>query len=291
MLIANYSYINQICGHNHSGITNPCKFIRPHVMRGYYGLSQNSDVIEQVKRDGFPTGTNPPYAVVMGDKGALLSSTTTIEGNGEFTITSLAMGLAAASDLEGSGDITAANLSLIIQLACDILASGDISASLVGKLEMAAALAGSGSITAALNIIAYCVSAITGSGTVSGGLRGDVGLSADITSSSTLSPESLAAAVWNSIAASFNTAGTMGNKLNSAASAGDPWSTELPGSYASGEAGAILAQIQTLVDELHKIQGLDSANPMTVTPTSRTVGSINLELTGDGENETIVTRQ
>jgi hypothetical protein len=65
----------------------------------------------------------------------------------------------------------------------------------------------------------------------------------------------------------------------------------LPGSYLSTEAGGILAQIQTLVDELHKIQGLDAANPMTVTPTSRTAGSINLELTGDGENETIVTRQ
>ena len=290
MLIANYSYINQICGHNHSGITNPCQFIRPHVMRGYYGLSQNSDVIEQVKRDGFPTGTNSPYAVVMGDKGALLSSTTTIEGDGEFSITSLAMGLAAASDLEGSGDITAANLSLIIQLACDILASGDISASLVGKLEMAAALAGSGSITASLNIIAYCVAEITGSGTVSAGLRGDVGLSADISSSSTLSPENLAAAVWNSIAASFNTAGTMGNKLNSAASAGDPWSTALPGSYASDEAGAILAQIQELVDELHKIQGLSSGNPMTVTPTSREAAAISLQITGDGETTTTVTR-
>jgi hypothetical protein len=79
--------------------------------------------------------------------------------------------------------------------------------------------------------------------------------------------------------------------MNSAASAGDPWSTALPGSYADGEAGKILAQIQTLVDELHKIQGLDAANPMTVTPTSRTAGSIDLEITGDGETSTTVARQ
>jgi len=45
-----------------------------------------------------------------------------------------------------------------------------------------------------------------------------------------------------------------------------------------------------LVDELHKIQGLDAANPMTVTPTSRTSGSIDLTISGDGETETIVTR-
>lgn len=288
MLIANYSYINQICGHNHSGITNPCKFLRPHVMRGYYGKSQVDGNIEQIKRDGFPTGSNPPYAIVMGDKGGLLSSSNTISGVSSTSI-SMAMGLAAQSALSGSGDLTG-GLSLVIQLACGILAEGDISASLVGKLEMASALAGQGDLEASLGLIAFVVSEITGSGSVEGTFYGTASLAADISSSSTLSPENLAAAVWNSIAASFNTAGTMGAKMNSAASAGDPWATALPGSYLSTEAGGILAQIQYLVDELHKIQGLDAANPMTVTPTSRTSGSIDLTISGDGETETIVTR-
>lgn len=258
-------------------------------MRGYYGKSQTDANIEQIKRDSFPTGTNPPYTLVMGDKGALLSSTTTISGSSEVT-SAMAMGLAAQSALTGSGTISG-SLSLIIQLACDILASGDISASLVGKLEMASALAGEGDLTASLGLIAFVVSELTGSGTISGTFKGNASLSADISSSSTLSPENLAAAVWNSIAASFNTTGTMGNKMNSAASAGDPWATALPGSYLSTEAGGILSQIQTLVDELHKIQGLDSSNPMTVTPTTRVAGSIDLEITGDGETTTTVTRQ
>ena len=290
MIVTNYRYNSNLCGHYLAGETNPFMVFRPHTMRGYYTRPQTDDNIEQIKRDGFPTGTNPPYSLIMGDKGALISSTTYVTGDGEFTITSLAMGLAAESDLTGSGTISG-GLSLIIQLACDILALGDISASLVGKLEMASDLAGSGDLTAALGLIAFVVSELTGSGTTGGTLRGDVGLSADISSTSTLSPENLAAAVWNSIAASFNTAGTMGAKMNSAASAGDPWSTALPGSYADGEAGKILAQIQTLVDELHKIQGLDAANPMTVTPTSRTAGSIDLEITGDGETSTTVARQ
>lgn len=259
-------------------------------MRGYYGKSQVDGNIEQIKRDSFPTGTNPPYSIVLGAKGALLSSTTYVTGEGEFTITSLAKGLAAQSAITASGDITTANLSLIIQLACDLLGTCTVSASLVGKLEMAAALAGSGSITAALSIVAYCVSEITGNGTVSAGLRGDVDLAADITSSSTLSPESLAAAVWNSIAASFNTAGTMGNKLNSAASAGDPWGTTLPGSYLSTEAGGILAQIQTLVDELHKIQGLNADYPSTTTQTTWDAGDIHIDITGDGTTTTTMTR-
>jgi hypothetical protein len=288
MLIANYSYINQICGHNHSGITNPCKFIRPHVMRGYYTYADSGPNNEQIKRDGFPTGTNPPYSLVMGDKGALLSATTTISGTSSTAI-SMAMGLAAQSALTGSGTISG-SLSLIIQLACNILASGTISASLVGKLEMASALAGQGQLTASLNLIAFVISAITGSGTISGTFKGNASLSADISSSSTLSPENLAAAVWNSIAASFNTAGTMGNKMNSAASAGDPWSTTLPASYTGTQAGAIMDRIQTLVDELHQLEGLKDGSPMTVTPSNRSVGTINLDITGDGETSTVVTR-
>jgi hypothetical protein len=266
------------------------KFIRPHTMRGYFSNAQVSGNISQIQRDSFPTGTNVPYSIVMGDKGALISSTTFTTGSSDFTITSLAKGLAAQSDITASGDIVTANLSLIIQLATELLGSCTLSAALVGKLEMAAALSASGDLSASLSLIAYCVSEIVGEGSVTGGLRGETGLSADISSSSTLSPENLAAAVWNSIAASFNTAGTMGAKMNSAASAGDPWATALPGSYLSTEAGGILAQIQSLVDELHKIQGLDAANPMTVTPTSRTSGSIDLTISGDGETETIVTR-
>lgn len=260
-------------------------------MRGYYTYADAGPNTEQIKRDSFPTGTNPPYSLVMGDKGTLLSSTTTIDGEGLFSITSLAMGLAAASDLEGEGDITSASLSLIIQLACNILASGDISAGLVGKLEMASALAGSGDLTASLNLIAFVVSELTGSGTMSGTFFGTASLASDISSSSTLSPENLAAAVWNSIAASFNTAGTMGNKMNSAASAGDPWSTPLPGSYLSTEAGGILAQIQTLVDELYKMRGLDADNPWTVTPTGEQAGSIILDASGDGVSSSTLTRQ
>ncbi len=45
-----------------------------------------------------------------------------------------------------------------------------------------------------------------------------------------------------------------------------------------------------VLDELHKLQGLDASNPMRVTTTNRTVGSINLVLTGDGIASTLVTR-
>lgn len=51
------------------------------------------------------------------------------------------------------------------------------------------------------------------------------------------------------------------------------------------------AEEQAKLDDLHKIQGLDAGSPMTVTPTTRTAGAIDQEITGDGENTTTVTRQ
>jgi len=290
MLITNYSYVNNICGHVHSGVTNPFQWIAPHTMRGYFSKAQVDDNIEQIKRDSFPTGTNPPYSLIMGDKGALISSTTTINGNGSM-VSGMAMGRAIASTMEGSGALTDSPLSLIIQMACsDLTGSGELSVSMSGLVQLASNLAGSGDITSSLKLLASVICAMTGTGDITATLRGTATLEADITPFTTLSPENLAAAVWNALAASFNTAGTMGAKMNSAASAGDPWSTLLPGSYGDGEAGKILSQIQTLVDELHKIQGLDADNPMTVTPDSRVSGTIELEITGDGETTTTVTR-
>lgn len=52
-----------------------------------------------------------------------------------------------------------------------------------------------------------------------------------------------------------------------------------------------LELIRLLTDELHKIQGLDVDNPATITPALRSAGDINLDLSGDGENITIITRQ
>ncbi len=50
----------------------------------------------------------------------------------------------------------------------------------------------------------------------------------------------IAADVLDAAAASHNTAGTIGNKINSAGGAADPWGTAIPGAYASGTAGNII---------------------------------------------------
>lgn len=53
---------------------------------------------------------------------------------------------------------------------------------------------------------------------------------------------------------------------------------------------AKLDTLVTLTDELHKLQGLDASNPMTVTPISRVAGTISQDITGDGIETSTVTR-
>lgn len=217
--------------------------ISPHTMRGYFTYTDVGPNGEQIKRDSFPTGTNPPYTLVMGDKGALLSSSNTTNGVGTLA-GNAAMGRAIASDLSGSGTISSANLSLIIQLACsDLNGSGTLSASMSGLVQLASSLAGSGSLTASLQLLAFITSNLTGTGSITAGLRGTATLEADITPFTTLSPENLAASVWNSVAASYNSVGTMGEKMNDAGSASNPWTEVIESGYTAAEILRILSSV------------------------------------------------
>lgn len=57
-----------------------------------------------------------------------------------------------------------------------------------------------------------------------------------------------------------------------------------------GVSQTTVERIENLVDELHKLQGLNKDHPMTVTPTTRSVDDIDQTISGDGENVTVVTR-
>ena len=81
-------------------------------------------------------------------------------------------------------------------------------------------------------------------GNVTGNLSGSVGSvgANGITATSldaTASAE-IADAVWDEALAGHVGAGSTGEALNAAGSAGDPWTTALPGAYSAGQAGHIL---------------------------------------------------
>lgn len=71
----------------------------------------------------------------------------------------------------------------------------------------------------------------------------DAAVSSRLSSAGYTAPPSAASnadAIWDEVLADHLTAGTTGNALNAAGSAGDPWSTALPGAYGSGSAGKII---------------------------------------------------
>lgn len=224
MLIRNYSYINCVLGKQHGGLTSPIKATKPESMRSYYSSDTYvTENLNQKNRDSFPTGTNPPYSYVLGDKGALLSSTTTVNGSGIIT-SGLSMGKACEASLEGSGTISAASLALVVQLASSLSGSGTISvASLVGVVSLASSLSGTGSLTAGLNVIAYMNSVMSGSGSVNASLRGTLSMEAAIyVNQSEATVQQIVEAVWNALAAQYNDPNTMGELLNGAGGGSSP---------------------------------------------------------------------
>lgn len=232
-------------------------------MRGYYGKSQYESIQDQIKRDSFPTGTNPPYSIILGDKGALLSSTTTISGDGVI-VSGLSMGKACEASLTGTGTIDTANLSLIIQLAAALTGSGTITtANLVGVVSLAASLSGTGSLTAGVNVIAFMNATLAGTSDLDADLKGTLSMSAAIyVNQSEATVQQLVDGVWNALAVTYNNAGTMGELLNNTGGGASPatiadavWDEILSAHSIAGSTGEKLSKL------LEKVQFIYLQNP------------------------------
>lgn len=244
MILANYAQQNRNCVRELGiGFTNPFAQFKPTLFNNFY-LPDTSQTGRNLS--GFNNGYNVEYwwhpPLVSGG----MSSSGGLNGSGTISATALAVKLALA-DLTGSGTITATG-SLIIQALASLTGSGTISdADIQAFLLAVANLTGSGTVTGTLSGLGALIAALEGSGTGTGSILTGIGaLSAALTVTGTgLTTANVGEAVWSVLAANNNVASTMGAKLNSAASAGDPWSTALPGSYATGTAGNILGNVDT----------------------------------------------
>lgn len=219
---------------------------------------------------------------------------------GEGTLTaSIVSGRLMGVALTGEGALNAF-LSLSIGMVLGATGSGTLAADINGRANSEIAMTGSGDMTASMSALGNMLAALTGTGDLEAGIGAIGNMSIDITVSGTgLTVENVGAAVWGALSAANNDADTMGRLLNLAGSGGVDydalkqavWEAILADYDADPDSAAAIVQaIQTLADELHKIQGLDAANPMTVTPTTRVAGDIDLDITGDGETTTTVTR-
>jgi hypothetical protein len=291
MLLNNYSVLNSNPGREigGGGINNIFGYCKASTWYNFY--TGGAAISGETQKSSFPNGYTNYNAWLLAFVSGGIGSINSIESAFSYSNANLAGGVNGTADLSASFAITNANLGLIVSATADLLSSFNVSADIVGQLNMSASLAFSGNIVASLSALGNAVADLNASFDFSATPYASGDMSADISTTVTLSPENIAAAVWNSIAASFNTAGTMGNKMNSAASAGDPWGTVLPGSYLSTEAGGILAEIQLLAQRLHRIQGLEVGVPSTTNRTTGKwiAGDIDLDLTGDFIDETTVT--
>lgn len=224
----------------------------PYRQLGHFSVQQNfkpstwysmfvpdTTTTSTMSRASIPTGTQPPYSWLLAIKGGEMSSTTQISGTGTVTA-NLLSGKFMTADLACAGKLNAA-MSLITSMAANLAGVGALTADMKLTIGMAADLAGTGSLSAAMAMLVPLNAALAGVGGMTANLKGNARLEATIyVNSGTATTQELVAAIWSALAADYNESGTMGQKLNGAGSAGDPWTTDLTTYTTDGTAGKIL---------------------------------------------------
>lgn len=125
-------------------------------------------------------------------------------------------------------------------IACYLRGSGGVAASVAGVASLTCNLSGAGSLTATGAKGRNLICSMAGTGTLTSGIQAKGWIRCSIQIGAQPSAFDIAQAVLNATASQYNIPGTIGNKINSASAAGDPWTAELPGSYPPGTAGNIV---------------------------------------------------
>lgn len=150
-------------------------------------------------------------------------------------------------DLTGAGSMVAVG-ALVVSMALAMAGSGSLTASIQGRLNATLDMTGSGGLTAAMTGLGNMVLDALGQGDLDATIAafGDMEIDLVVTGTG-LSTANVGAAVWQALAASFNSPGTMGEKLNDAGSAANPWTEDLSGPQTAGTAGYMLKIVQQIL--------------------------------------------
>lgn len=263
MLLGNYSVLARDPGRSIGGGAiglgnNRGDFNKSSMARGAFA-SQAWDYLS-----GVPDGYRPPYCWVLPLTAGGLSARKNLAGEGDLTA-AIAGGKNAEASLTGSGTVTGVG-ALIVSLVASLTGSGTItSAALLAYLQLAATLAGAGDLTGAASALAHAAAVLDGEGDVAGTtvLTALGELAAQITVTGTgLTTGNVGQAVWSAIAASNNDPGTMGEKLNDAGSAANPWTEVIESGFTAAQvlrliAAAVQGNATGLEDGTPTFKGLD----------------------------------
>ena len=199
-------------------------------------------VSNQTDRSAIPNGARHPVAWLPARKSGGLASRS--EGNFAFALGSLnvAQGRNIAGDTSLTFSLPNAQLQLVVS------ASGTTSITFTPDASLAGALSASGTSAVTFTVPNVTLGAILNAIATAGvtftpaGLVNAIGhIAGDITPFTDLSPEGLAAAVWSAAATDNNISGSMGEKLNDAGSASNPWTEVIESGLTAAEVLRIIA--------------------------------------------------
>ena len=188
------------------------------------------------KLAGIPSGHLAPSSWTLPYKPGAMSSFTNLV----VTVTPGTLNLAAGVNISGDTTVTVTVNPAAGQLIVSAVGSTSITFNLAANLAGALSASGSTSFSftvnnATLGAIVDAVGATLVQFSASATPRATGNLSGDITPFTELSPQSLSAAVWEALASAYNTPGSMGEKLNDAGSAANPWTEVIDGTYTASD--------------------------------------------------------
>lgn len=239
-LLGNYSVIHKSPARFMSGTS-----VSSEKSRDNKSGSNRNRFMSFAKHNATPSGYTPPYCFVIAQIGGGLASFTEIQSVINFNNPDLNSGVNADSAFSASISITQAQLDQIVSLVASITGSISItSAELAAVSELVAAISASMAVTdAQLGAVVSLVASLSAAGALTADNFATSAMSADISSLTALSPQTLAAAIWNSLSADYNVVNTMGEKLNDAGSASNPWTEIIEGSYTATEVLRLLLAV------------------------------------------------
>lgn len=244
-LIGNYSLLNR----------GPSRQFATGISSGYAecyvtaGSNGNRHYGGFAKFAGTPVGYSHPASWVMAMRSGGLASFTLLSSSISTTDALLALGINIDTSMSASMTETDAILALIVALEASITASGSITdANMAIIILLEAALSATGQFTnAELKNILNLAASLAATGALTNSITNLVNLSADISNASGgITNESIAASVWEAFAADYNAAGSMGEKLNDAGAAGNPWAADLSSNNTAGTFGGLVQKLLTV---------------------------------------------
>ena len=244
-LLGNYSVI----------LKNPATFIGgtqvSNCRSAFNSMAQNRQRYYPETSGGLPLTTALPEGYLHPNAWMMpyeIGSMTTTNLNGTSTITIIGVtGLEGTVAMAGTGLLEATG-GLLAGIEVSMSGSGNLNALGGGLLGAIVTMAGIGALSGIIGATAGMIVEMDGVGTLSASPKGTGEMVIEIfVNESQATVEQIVAAVWSALAAEYNVSGTMGEKLNGAGSAGDPWTTDLSGYNTSDTAGKIVKQIKSLV--------------------------------------------